>query len=138
MYEYFPSTPLPMWSPQAGWPTLVPPVDILETKTEYIFLFDIPGADSKDIELEARDKSLLVTAKLEPRRPKEEFAYHLQERPQGRVYRAIPLPFIVNKENITAFYWNGVLEVRIPKQDADTRKEKITVRNLEAGEHPHG
>lgn len=48
---------------------------------------------------------------------------HRKERFVGRFHRSVTLPSRVASENVKATYKNGVLEIRIPKLQADTKKK---------------
>lgn len=52
---------------------------------------------------------------------------HRQERFTGRYQRSIALPTMVSPDDIKATYKNGVLEIRLQKQQGES-KRKIDVQ----------
>jgi hypothetical protein len=47
-------------------PVFIPAVDILENQQELIVLADMPGVESKDIEIDLKDNQLIITGKVNP------------------------------------------------------------------------
>ena len=103
-----------------------PAVDIKEEEDRFVLLADIPGVDSKDIEV-TMDKGVL-TVKGERSREKEEErnGYKRVERSYGTFYRRFSLPDSADADAITAKGKNGVLEVTIPKHEK-VQPRKIAV-----------
>lgn len=108
--------------PAAGW---APAVDIKEEDGAYILHADLPGVDSKDIELHMEDSVLTLKGQRKSETTEEKDDYRRVERVTGRFYRRFTLPDTADAENISATSVNGVLQVRIPKQ------EKVLPRRIE-------
>ena len=103
-----------------------PRVDVREEDTRYVILADIPGVDSKDIEI-SMDKSVLT---IKGERKSEKTAENAKvtrvERRQGAFERSFALPDSADADAITASGKNGVLEIAIPKK-AQAAPRKIVV-----------
>ncbi len=104
----------------------VPNVDVKETKNEFILHADIPGVDPKDIDVHMENGLLTIKGQRESKKTDEHEGYSRIERSYGHFYRRFSLPDTADAEKIHAKCKNGVLEVRIPKQDkAQARKIKV-------------
>ena len=103
-----------------------PRVDVREEDNRYVIVADIPGVDSKDIEI-SMDKSVLT---IKGERKSETTAENAQvtrvERRQGAFERSFALPDSADADAITASGKNGVLEIAIPKK-AQAAPRKIVV-----------
>jgi HSP20 family protein len=106
----------------AAW---APAVDITEEDGAYVVRADVPGVDPKDIELNMENGVLTLRGERKSEFKEEKSNYHRVERITGSFYRRFTLPDTADSENISAKYANGVLEVRIPKQ------EKVLPRRIE-------
>lgn len=94
----------------------VPRVDIHEEKDRFIVLADVPGVDSKDIEITAENGVLTIRGERRVEKREAENGYERVERVSGTFLRRFTLPEGANTESIKAKQTNGVLEVVIPKQ----------------------
>jgi len=103
-----------------------PRVDVREEDNRYVIVADIPGVDSKDIEI-SMDKSVLT---IKGERKSEKTAENAKvtrvERRQGAFERSFALPDSADADAITASGKNGVLEIAIPKK-AQAAPRKIVV-----------
>lgn len=96
-----------------GWS---PPVDIYETEDHIVLKAELPGMDKKDMEVEVKDN--ILTLKGERRFEKknvQEENYHMMERSYGSFQRVFTLPYAMDKNDIKAKYYNGVLEIALQK-----------------------
>jgi HSP20 family protein len=91
----------------------------------YVVHADIPGVDPKNIELNMENGVLTLRGERKSEVKEEKDNYHRIERITGSFYRRFTLPDTADSDNISAKYTNGVLEVRIPKQ------EKVLPRRIE-------
>ena len=94
-----------------------PAVDIKEEDNRYVLLADIPGVDSKDIEITMDGGVLTIKGERRHEEQQERNGYKRVERSYGSFYRRFSLPDSADPEGITATGKNGVLEVSIPKQE---------------------
>ena len=104
----------------------VPPVDIQEQVDQYIINADLPGVDSKDIEVTMEKGILTLRGTRTIQNGKQKDTFSCRERPTGSFYRRFVLPETVDTEHITAQGKNGVLQVIIPKrQKAEARRINV-------------
>lgn len=106
----------------------VPAVDIKEEKDRFVIIADIPGVDPKDIEVHMENGMLTIKGEKETEKKEEREGYKRVERSYGSFYRRFSLPDTADAEKITAKSNNGVLEVRIGKQE-QVQPRKISVNS---------
>ena len=104
----------------------VPAVDIKEEKDSFVIVADIPGVDPKDIEVHMENGMLTIKGEKESEKKEEREGYKRVERSFGSFYRRFSLPDSADAEKISAKSNNGVLEVRIAKQE-QVQPRKISV-----------
>jgi HSP20 family protein len=98
-------------------------VDIYETDTEVVAECDIPGLEKKeDVHIDVDQDTLTIAGSIHRNREIKDDQFHRQERFSGRFQRTIPLPVRVKSEGVEATYRNGVLEIRMPKMQGETRR----------------
>ena len=107
---------------------LAPSVDVWEDKDSVYVEADIPGFDQKDIHLDLKGDSLIISAKKEESKEEKKKNYYYSERYQGSFYRDVTLPGSIDQSNAKATYKNGVLKIKLPKKEETKSKEiKIDV-----------
>lgn len=98
----------------ADW---TPTVDIKEQEDAYLLYADLPGVEPKDIDLQMDKGVLTLRGERKSESGEEGAGYKRVERVRGSFYRRFSLPDTADSESISAKSLNGVLEVRIPKQE---------------------
>jgi HSP20 family protein len=104
----------------------VPAVDIKENEDAYVLHADVPGVEPKDIEIHMENGVLTIRGERKEEKTEERENYKRVERVRGTFYRRFTLPDTADAANISAKSVNGVLEVRIPKQEK-AQPRRITV-----------
>ena len=100
-----------------------PTVDISETKDKVIVKADLPGIDTKDIEVNITGKVLTIKGeKAEDKKEKDEHHYRT-ERYRGSFQRSLSLPVEVDVDKAEASFRKGVLKVTLPKVEAARGKQ---------------
>ncbi|MDQ0338929.1 HSP20 family protein [Caldalkalibacillus uzonensis] len=101
----------------------MPRVDVYETETEVIASCELPGLEKKeDVDIDVRDQMLTISGVINRvKEVKEEHMYR-RERFSGRFQRSVPLPAPVSAEGTRATYKQGILEIRMPKQERTNQK----------------
>ena len=92
--------------------------DIVEKDDGFKIIIDMPGFKKENIKIITENNYLSVYA---DRLDEEEGQYLHNERYYGKVSRSFYVGK-VDKENVTASYKNGVLELFIPKEDEEEMK----------------
>jgi HSP20 family protein len=109
-----------------------PAVDVREYSDRFQLLLDVPGVESKDVEITLDNGVLTVSGNRTEEKTVgsngvEQPQQQRIERRQGRFYRRFILPDTADAENVNASGRNGVLEIVIPKQPK-AQPRRITVK----------
>ncbi|RIB03257.1 HSP20-like chaperone [Gigaspora rosea] len=95
----------------------IPPLDVHEVDKEFVVNAELPGVTKEQINLDVRDGALYISGETKQDENYNEGNTHIQERCYDVFSRTITLPRNVKAEGICAKYENGILEVKIPKDD---------------------
>lgn len=104
-----------------NWPRVstggfIPELNIYETDTEFEISVALPGMNKKDVEITYNGGVFTISGERKMDMNDTERKYHRIESRFGKFSRSLPLPQdVVEAENITAKYENGVLNVTVPK-----------------------
>ncbi|MCX4027688.1 Hsp20/alpha crystallin family protein [Endozoicomonas sp. SM1973] len=106
-----------------------PNIDISAKDKEYLISVEVPGVDEKDIKLEMRDNSLIISGeKKHEKEDKEEHLYRV-ERSYGHFQRILAIPEDANVEEINASFKNGVLCISLPRKELpDSKTKQIEIK----------
>jgi HSP20 family protein len=92
-----------------------PSVDIHEYPEKFVVTADLPGVESKDIDVTADHGVLTLRGRRQFERRENQKGFERLERVSGAFLRRFTLPDNVQTDQIKARHNNGVLEVTIPK-----------------------
>lgn len=106
-----------MMPSKGGWQ---PPIDVIETKKEYVVIVDIAGIRQEDIRLSFDSDQLTIQGVRREVDYGEKRHYHIMEIDFGPFERKITLPKNVNSDKMNAMYKDGFLEVRLEKHAKET------------------
>lgn len=99
--------------------------DIREEDDRYIMEAELPGFSKEDITIDVQDGRLTISAKHDEQSEDKKDNYLRRERHTGTFCRSFDLSGIA-ADQITASYQNGVLELQLPKEQAQL-PEKRTI-----------
>lgn len=102
-----------------------PPVDILETGKEVILLAELPGVSREDIDIQIEGDILILKGERKFEKEADQENYYRMECSYGVFRRAFTLPQSIRKNEIQARFEQGVLEIRLPKEE---QKKKVHVK----------
>jgi len=102
-----------------GW---TPRVDITEKKGEVTIYASLAGVRKEDVQLEIKDKSLVLRGEKKQEELKEG-KWLKRDILSGQFYCAFSLPSDINTEGIKAQFKDGMLEVHLPKQQSAKNRE---------------
>jgi len=87
-------------------------IDFVESENNFFVVFELPGYDEEDVEVNIKGDNLIVNAS---KKPSERVAPYMTQKLSHGVHIAKKIPkFIKNKKYETTFI-NGVLEVSFKK-----------------------
>ena len=103
-------------------------MDVSETGKEIVVHAEIPGMDSKDIDISLNGRVLTIKGERKQEHEDKEKSYHRIERSYGSFSRSFELPADVDADKVKASYKDGVLVLNIPKTKEQSVK-KIEVKS---------
>jgi HSP20 family protein len=110
----------------------VPPMDLVETESDFVLRADLPGLSEQDVNIELEDSVLTISGERKAEHEERKEGYYRVERASGTFARSLTLPEGVEPEAVKASFDKGVLEVRIPKPEQ--RKPRKVAISVSGGE----
>jgi HSP20 family protein len=105
-----------------------PPVDIYESGDKLVLKAELPGVDLDDVAVEVQENVITLKGERKLNKGTGRENYHRMERFYGSFQRVFSLPNVVDKNEISANFEDGVLEIKVPKVIEETQKSvKINV-----------
>lgn len=102
-------------------------VDVLDDKDHYELVADLPGLHRENIDVQAKNGYLTITANMDSSKHEEGENFVIHERRSGTVSRSFAIGD-VNEDEIHAEYKDGLLHVTLPKgSDNDDQPRRISV-----------
>ncbi len=105
-----------------------PALNIWSSEEDLIVNAEVPGIDVEDIEISVVGETLTLSGARKSEDLEEGARYHRQERGYGKFNRSVELPFPVDIDKVEATFKNGVLQISLPRSEADKPK-KIVVKS---------
>ncbi|MGM0479707.1 MAG: Hsp20/alpha crystallin family protein [Bacteroidota bacterium] len=102
-------------------------VNVKENKNEFVIEMAVPGFKKEDLQLHIDGDRLTVEAEMNDQIEEEKDRYTRREFKYGTFKRTFTLPKETDVEKIEATCNNGVVEINIPKPEA----QKKTVKRIE-------
>ena len=116
-YERMGGFPGKRWETPMSTTAWNPAVDIFETDNNVVIKAELPGMDSKDIDVKLENNVLMLKGERHFEKETKEENYHRVEREYGIFSRSFSLPTAVNGDKVTAEYKDGVLTIVLPKKE---------------------
>jgi HSP20 family protein len=107
--------------------SFVPSVDVLEDETGYDVQVAVPGMNKEDFKVDVDDNVLTVSGERKMKRESRNDGVYSVETQYGKFSRSFTLPEDADSAKINAKYTNGILEIRIPKDEKKAHKMTIKV-----------
>ncbi|MGH7884797.1 MAG: Hsp20/alpha crystallin family protein [Thermodesulfobacteriota bacterium] len=104
-----------------------PKVDIVEKDNSYIVRAEVPGVSREDIDIDLKDNNLVIKGEKKFEKKDEKDNYVRVESSYGSFQRSFYIDEKVDKNNISAKYKDGILEVTLPKKE-EAAPKKIEVK----------
>jgi HSP20 family protein len=93
-----------------------------------ILTAELPGVKPEEIDISVENQLLTLRGGRHRQEPEDGMTYHRRERRFGPFNRSFRLPFRVEPESVEASFENGVLNVVLPRAEADLPR-KIAVQS---------
>ncbi len=92
-------------------------------------VFDLPGVDPSQIDVQIEQGELRLTARRKTTLP-EGARYIIRERADATITRRVMLGEVLDVEHVDAEYRDGVLVLRVPMHES-AKARKVTVRSAQ-------
>ena len=113
--------------PTAGRAPEFPAVNIWTGSDSAVMRAEIPGIDPDKLDVSVQNDTVTLRGSRKREDTGEGETYLRQERQYGEFVRSFTIPFEVDAEKVTATYGNGILELRLPRSEAD-KPRKIEIQ----------
>jgi HSP20 family protein len=97
--------------------TWQPRLDMAETKDMLTITAELPGLESKDLDVSVSGDVLTIKGEKKQEKEEKDEQRHIVERSYGAFVRMVRLPTAVAQDKIKASFKNGVLTVSLPKTE---------------------
>jgi HSP20 family protein len=122
----------PSWMPRFKFPELADvstSVDMFEEGDELVIKAEIPGMKKEEISIDFAGDVVTISGEKKSEEKTERKDYYRVERSFGSFSRKLQLPVEIQVDKAKASFKDGVLEVRMPKSEAEKQKvRKIAVQ----------
>jgi HSP20 family protein len=102
--------------------TWEPRLDLSETKDMLTIKADLPGLESKDLDVSVSGDILTIKGEKKEDKDEKDEHRHIVERSYGAFVRAVRLPTSVAQDQVKASFKNGVLTINLPKTEEAKQK----------------
>jgi HSP20 family protein len=116
--------PLSVFNEREEW---IPAFDVTENEKEYIVTAELPGIETKDMDVTLSEGLLTVKGEKKQEHEEKHGNYHRVERRYGAFQRSFRIPGKVKAEKIDAKYKDGILRLTLPKAE-ESEIKKIAVK----------
>lgn len=106
----------------------LPRMDVAETDKAIEIEAELPGLETKDVQINLADNVLTIRGEKKSEREEKEKDYHLVERSFGSFSRSVALPQGVKPEDVSAEIAKGVLKVTV-KKPAPAQSKQIEIKS---------
>lgn len=101
----------------------MPAAEMQETEHTIELKLEVPGLDSKDLDVRVTEQAVAISGERQFERKTEKNGMTRSEFRYGKFQRVIPLPTRVQNTQVKADYKNGILNLSLPK--AEDEKNKV-------------
>jgi len=107
-----------------------PQVEIVEDNDSILVNAELPGLDTKDIDISITGDTLIIKGVKKWEFVEKEEEIHCTERAYGSFVRVLHIPKHIDQERVVADYSNGILNITLPKIESERRSSRrIQVRS---------
>lgn len=109
---------------QKGFDNLafMPAAEIKEAPEAIHLKLELPGLDSKDLDIQVSAKSVSISGERKSQTESEDNGVTRSEFRYGRFHRIVPLPARVVNDQTQAEYKDGILTLTLPKAEGEKQK----------------
>lgn len=100
----------------------VPAAELHENQEAIHVRFEVPGLEAKDLDVQVTAEAVAISGERKVENKTEENGKVRSEFHYGSFRRVVPLPSRVQNDKVEAEYKNGILNLTLPKVDAEKNK----------------
>jgi HSP20 family protein len=105
-----------------------PAINIWTNDDGQFITAEMPGVNPENLDIDVTGDALSISGERKQEEVGKDARYHRRERSFGTFSRTIQLPFMVDPDKVEASFQNGVLQINLPRAEADKPK-KIQVKS---------
>jgi HSP20 family protein len=109
---------------EEGWG---PSVNISENKDNIIVKAELPGMETKDVNVSLSGDLLTIKGEKKQEEEEEKENFYCKERYHGSFQRSFRIPSTIKADQIAAKFDKGVLKITLPKAE-EAKKKEIEVK----------
>ena len=106
----------------------VPAAELTETDDALHLKLEVPGIEAKDLDIQVMADRVAISGERKSETKSEDNGVTRSEFRYGKFSRIIPLPVKIQNTDVTADYKDGILNLTLPKSEAE--KNKVVKVNL--------
>lgn len=107
--------------------SIVPPIDMYETKDAVVVETPLAGVDPNKVEISIENGMLTIKGSTERKTEVDEKNYYRKEVRSGTVFRQVTLPTHVVEGKAEASFDNGILKISMPKAEKN-KSVKVEIK----------
>jgi HSP20 family protein len=104
-----------------------PPVNISEDHDHYYIRAELPGVAAQDLEIQVKDRHVVLRGERKIPAAAKEVNYHRRERESGIFRRVVTLPGPINPDKVEAACRDGILTITLAKPE-EVKPRQIKVK----------
>jgi len=105
----------------------IPPMDLVETGTDFVLRADLPGISEDDVSVELENNVLTISGERKAEHEEQLEGYYRLERATGSFARSLTLPEGVKADAVQASFEQGVLEVRMIPKPEQSKPRRVRI-----------
>lgn len=105
-----------------------PAINIWTNEDGQFITAEMPGIKPEDLEIDVTGDALSISGERKQEEVAKEARFHRRERSFGSFSRTVQLPFMVDTAKVEASFQNGILQISLPRAEADKPK-KIQIQS---------
>ena len=121
--DFFESMHFPeSWTEKHGG--FSPRIDVNDKENEIDIIAELPGLNQEDVKLTLTDNQLIIEGEKKSEFKEEKEGLQHIERSFGKFRRTIPVNEVIDQDNISADFANGILTIKMPK-NVEVQKGRV-------------
>ena len=105
----------------------VPSTNISDEETAFELSMALPGLDKKNVNIELQGNTLIISGEKEQSQEVSEKHWVRKEFVRNAFYRAFEAPMNADLDRVEAKMKNGLLKIKIAKNDSTSKKQTLKV-----------